>query len=242
MMTPSRLLMFASLTAFTGACLDTGSPSNTFIADFQFGNPQTTAGWVASSADYSAAAEGEVGFIGDVRVRPEEMGGTLQALYLRGNNTSDDLFMFWYRKLDGFLPNAQYRVGFDVEYISNVSQDCTTGVGPSTWIKAGILGIAPVRTLDQAGWYRVNFDKGQQAQGGATVVTVGDIRNNRIGCVVGAPYGLWARHSGEDAVTVTADAAGELWLILGTESGFAMPHDIYFTRFGVRFRPVEEGQ
>lgn len=238
-MTPSRLLMIAALTAASAGCLDTGSPSSSFVADFQFGNPQTTAGWVASAADYSAADEGLVGFVGDVRVRPEDIGSTLQALYLRGNNVSDDLFMFWYRKLDGFLPNTEYTAGFDVEYISNVSQDCTSGVGPSTWIKAGLLGTAPVTTVDQTGWYRVNFDKGQQAQDGGTVVNVGDIRNNRIGCVAGGPYGLWARHSGEDAVTVTSNAAGEVWLILGTESGFEAVHDIYFTRFGVRFRPVE---
>lgn len=236
-MTPSRLLAIAAMTAALAGCLDTGGPGSSFIADYQFGNPATSEGWAAGAVDFPAVEEADVGFIGDVRTRPEELGTTLQALYLRGTNVSDDLFMYWWRKLDGFVPNAPYSVGFDVEYISAFSQDCTTGVGPATWIKAGILNVAPVRSVDQAGWYRLNADKGQHAQGGATVVTLGDMRNNRIGCT--GVYGLWARHSGEDVVTITANSAGELWLILGTESSFGVPHDIFFTRFGIRFRPAD---
>ncbi len=239
-MTPTRLLPATlALAALLAGCLDTGAPDNSFVADYQFGIPPTPEGWSASFADFPASQEGDVGFLAGVRSRPEEIGSSLQALYLRGDNISDDLFMYWFRRIDGFLPNAAYRIGFDVEYISNVSRDCDVGVGPSTWIKAGVVNVAPARVLDQDGWYRMNIDKGQQSQGGATVVNMGDIRNNRVGCVIGAPYGLWARHSGPNAITVTTDANGALWIILGTESGFEVVHDIYFTRLAVRFEPVQ---
>lgn len=239
-MTPTRrlpaTLVLATLLA---GCLDTGAPDNFFVADYQFGIPPTPEGWSASVADFPAHQEGDVGFLGDVRPLPEELGSNLQGLYLRGDNISDDLFMYWFRRIDGLQPNAAYGVGFDVEYVTNVSRDCDVGVGPLTWIKAGIVNIAPARVLDQDGWYRMNIDKGDQSQGGATVVNMGDIRNNRVGCVSGDPYSLWARHSGPNAVTVTTDANGALWIVLGTESGFEVAHDIYFTRLAVRFEPVE---
>lgn len=236
----ARRLPLLAVAALAGGCLlDTGEPDNSFIADYQFANPQTVVGWSAAASDYPAAQEEAVGFVGDVRPRPEVTGSILPALYLRGDNISDDLFMYWYRKVTGFVPNAAYRLGFDVEYISNFSRDCSVGTGASTWIKAGASNIEPRPVLGNDQYYRMNIDKGEQSQSSSTVLNLGDIRNNRVGCGPQDLYGLWGRHSGEDAITVTANANGELWLLVGTESGFEGPHDLYITRFGVRFRPVE---
>lgn len=239
-MKPTRLLLAVVLVLPTGGCLlDTGTPDNSFIADYQFGSGQTPIGWSAGAVDFPVAQEGTVDFVGDVRIRPQETLDQAPALYLRGTNVSSDIFMYWYRRVDGFLPNAEYTIGVDVEYISNFGRDCTSGAGPVTWIKAGAVSVEPVRSVDQGQSYRLNVDKGQAGIGGATVLSLGDLRNNAVGCIPNGPYAVWARHSGQDAVRVRANANGQLWLILGVESTAPGTLDVYINRFGVRFRPVE---
>ncbi|MCL4865330.1 MAG: hypothetical protein KJZ47_05510 [Gemmatimonadales bacterium] len=238
-MRTTHLLAAACTALLSSACLlDTGEPDTSFIADYQFGVGQTASGWAAGAVDFPAAEEGDVGFVGDVRVRPEETLDLAPALYLQGANVSGDLFMYWYRMIDGFVPNAEYTIGVDIEYSSRFGRDCTTGAGPTTWIKAGAVGVEPSRSVDQSGNYRLNVDKGQHATGGATVLSLGDLRTNAPGCIVNGPYSVWGRHSGQDALRVRASAAGQLWLIFGIESTAAGTLTMYINRFGVRFRPV----
>jgi len=226
-------------TLSSGCLLDTGEPDNSFIADYQFGVGQTTSGWAPGAVDFLAAEENDVGFVGDVRIRPEETLDLAPALYLQGANVSGDLFMYWYRMIDGFVPDAEYTLGVDIEYISRYGRDCTSGAGLTTWIKGGATNVEPVRSVDQSGWYRLNVDKGQHAQGGATIPTLGDIRTNALGCIPNGPYSVWGRHTGQDAFRVRASSAGQLWLIIGIESTAAGTVDIYIDRLGVRFRPVQ---
>lgn len=239
-MRSTRLLTAGLLATLAGGCLlENGEPDNSFIADYQFGAGQTATGWSAGAVEYPEAQESAVGFVGDVRVRPEETLDQAPALYLQATNVSSDMFMYWYRMVDGFVPDAEYSIGVDVEYISNFGRDCTSGAGPISWIKAGAVNVEPERTVDQGGTYRLNIDKGDQATGGATVPTLGDLRSNATGCIPNGPYAIWARHSGQDAFRVRASSAGRLWLILGVESGANVTLDAYINRFGVRFRPVD---
>lgn len=222
----------------SGCLLDVDAPDFSVLTDFQFAESGT--GWTAAAVDYPAAQEGDVAFVGDRRERPAESGSTDQALYLSGNNISDDLFMYWSRQFDGLFPEQLYSVTIDLEYISNVSRDCTAGLGPSVWLKVAFSTVEPTRVLDQDNWYRLNIDKGQQSQGSAAAVVLGDIRNNRAGCDSNAPYTLWARQSVPEALTVRATPEGRVWIVVGTESGFEAPHDIYFSRLRLRWRPVLE--
>ncbi|MDZ4672856.1 MAG: hypothetical protein SGI84_00290 [Gemmatimonadota bacterium] len=239
-MRTSHILTVGLTATLAGGCLlDNGEPDNSFIADYQFGSGQTVSGWSAGAVEYPAAQETTVGFIGDVRIRPQETLDQAPALYLKADNVSSDIFMYWYRVVDGFLPDAEYSIGVDLEYISNFGRDCTSGAGPITWLKAGVVNVEPVRTVDQSGTYRLNIDKGQQATGGPTIRTLGDLRNNAVGCIPNGPYAAWARHSGQDAFRIRASSTGQLWLIFGVESGAAGTLDAYINRFGVRFRPVE---
>jgi hypothetical protein len=240
-MKPVRLLVLVTLATGLGGCLlDTAEPDNSFIADYQFGVGQNASGWTSGVVDFRLEDETSVGFLSDVRPLPDEVLDSSPSLYLEATNISADLFMYWFRPVEGLLPNTEYTIGVDLEYLTNYGRDCTSGAGPVSWFKAGVIGAEPLRTVDPTGWYRLNVDKGNLAIGGATIPTLGDLRNNSVGCIPNGPYALWARHSGQDAFRVRTDTAGRLWLIFGVESSAPLePLRVYFSRFGVRFRPTE---
>lgn len=154
----------------SGCLLDVDAPDFSILTDFQFATSGEA--WEPGVVDYPAADEAAVGFLGDRRARPAESGATDLALYLRGDNVSNDLFMYWSRRYTGLFPEQTYSVTIDLEYLSNASRDCTTGPGPVTWLKLGLTGVEPLRFLDQDSWYRLSLDKGQQGQGSATTVVL----------------------------------------------------------------------
>src|ERR1041384_5730790 len=71
-------------------------------------------GWVAGFADYPAADEANFELVADYRALPPEVGPG-SALFISGNNHSDDLFMFWKRRIDGFIPGHVYPLAFGVQ-------------------------------------------------------------------------------------------------------------------------------
>ena len=178
--------------------------------------------------DFLAADETDVGFVGDVRNRPEETSDLTPALYLQGANVSGDLFMYWSRMIDGFLPDAEYTIGMDIA----VPQQARARLHQRSWRDDLDQGRSHQRRAGRqrrsARWsFRLNIDKGDHALGGATVLTLGDLRTNAVGC---SP----TDHTppGGDAPGKTPSGSGptrlgQLWLIVGIESTAAGTIDIY---------------
>ena len=52
-------------------------------------------------------------------MRSEPLTGS-DSLFITGNNQSDDLFMFFKRRVTGLQPNGRYRVTFALEFVTNV--------------------------------------------------------------------------------------------------------------------------
>ena len=74
-----------------------------------------------------------------------------------------------------------YLARFNVEIATNVPSGCI-GVGgapgESVWVKAGATTVEPV-AIDQGGQLRMNIDKGNQSNGGANAVVLGNVANSR---------------------------------------------------------------
>ncbi len=213
------------------ACDDSSTtPRQPVVYDFNF--DIDTSGWQAGFADYPVGREVDIGFVGEVRDRPDTLTDG-RALYQFGDNISDDLFMYFARQVDGLEPSATYRASFQVEFASNHGQDCAFGVGSSVYIKAGVSPIEP-RVDADSGMMRINIDKGQQHNSGAHALLLGDIRNDQPGCSDNAPFSISVRESGNATLTVQSDVNGRIWMLVATESAFESPHELYFTRFRVQ--------
>jgi hypothetical protein len=169
--------------------------------------------------------------------RPTNLGGA-PALMISGSNRSDDLFMYWTRRVTGLQPRATYRTRFVLEFASDAPSG-SVGIGgspaDSVFVKAGATVAEPRRVEDKDGWWRLNLDKANQSVSGLDLPVLG---------TVATPPGTSGYQrvvltSSTEGEWVTTDDSGALWLTFGTDSGFEGTSTLYYTRLEVAFTPVE---
>lgn len=227
-----RIAVFGALLILAAAlagCSETTAPTDARQLDFDF--RADPSGWEADFTDFPEGRAGDVGFEAGVRPLPDPLEG--QSLFHRGANISDDLFMYFKRRIEGLDPGTRYRVGFEVRFASDEGQDCDVGTGPNVVVKAGAAASEPVRVVDDEGVVRLSVDKGSQRNPGENALVLGDIRNGQPGCGDDLPFAE-ETVTVEETITVPTDDDGGLWLFFGTESAFEVPHELHFTELRVR--------
>ena len=93
--------------------------------------------------------------------------------------------------------------------------------------------MEPKRVIE-GNQYSLNVDKGNQSQAGASTVVLGNIAVETQNYA----YTLITRsNSTQNAAPfiVTTNSLGELWLIVGTDSGFEGKTTLYYTKVNVVF-------
>lgn len=210
--------------------------------NFQFG----AQGWTAGFADYPPNIG--TGYELDAGIRPMPRKLTRMprnGFYVQGHNRSADLFMFLKRRLareDGVVAKRAYRVEYVITLASNAASNCV-GIGgapgESVFLKAGASLIEPLAVLQPNGYLRMNVDKGNQSQSGAAASVAGNTANG-IPCEQAFPTLPFAliQRSHQHPNSVTANANGELWLLVGTDSGFEGLTRLYYQSIRVRLIPV----
>jgi len=160
---------------------------------------------------------------------PEPLNTSEGSIMMSGNNHSDDLFMFLKKNITGLTPNHYYDINLEVEFATNVP-DSMLGVGGSPGegvvIKAGATGIEPQKVLDEySNWFRMNIDKGNQYLEGEDTENIGEFSND-----TNEPVYTLKTLQTSAAISVKSDNNGQLWLIVGTDSGFEATTTIYYNR------------
>jgi hypothetical protein len=209
-------------------------------------------GWEAGFADYPPATD-KNGFYelkSEIRNLPPELGISGTGFYIQGNNHSDDLFMFLKRRLDsadGIVAGQTYQITFTLVFASNAPSGCV-GVGGApgdgVTLKAGASPAEPKAVLGSVGSdpreqpnLRMNVDKSNQSQGGIAASVTGDIANGRP-CDFGPyPY-VSIQRTHQHTSLVNANSKGELWLLVGTDSGYESLTALYYQRVDVTLTPV----
>lgn len=209
-----------------------GSNNQRLVFDFASG-PQN---WAGGFADYPANNSAIFELTTDYRPLPTPLDSAKSALFISGINRSDDLWMFYKRRVTGLRPNSLYRVQFEVQFATETARGCG-GVGgapgESVFVKAGASTVEPMAVVDNADDYRFNVDKGNQAQPGTSALVLGNVANTRD-CALPAQWELKTLNS-PDTLSVRTDANGTLWLFFGTDSGFESLTRLYYTRFAATF-------
>ena len=186
-------------------------------------------GWKGDFSDYPVGDSLAYGLSFRHDVLPDNLGAR-KGLMVSGTNYSDDLFMFIKKRVTGLIPSTEYQLGFQVKFASNAPTGLV-GVGgspgESVYLKAGASAIEPLKVIKN-GYYEMNIDKGNQLSGGQNMVLVGNIASHSSSY----DYSLVERNNGA-SFTATSDANGELWLIVGTDSGFEGTTTLYYTEISV---------
>jgi hypothetical protein len=177
--------------------------------------------------------------------RPAELGQG-RALMLTGANRSDDLFMFVKKGLtaaDGIQPDTAYRIVFEVEFATDAPAGAFGIGGPpgeAVWVKVGAAPIEPQPVEELAMgeiYYLLNVDKGHQNEDGEHALRIGDVakEHNEDFDV----YELKTLDNSDAPLEMTSDSAGNLWIFVGTDSGFEGRTTLYYTSITATVVAVE---
>lgn len=177
---------------------------------------------------------------------PSEIHTKYPSLKISGNNHSDDLFMYAYKKISGLKPDTPYQVSFSLEFASNAAID-SFGVGGSpgdgVYVKIGAVPKEPERYLDDSDYYRINLDKGNQGQGGKDMMLIGTIAvdtQESLYRLKTVPYYPNKKMQNKlNKYTITTNNQGEVWIVFGTDSGFEYTTSIFYTNLSVSFKERE---
>ena len=233
--------IFSFLLIFLFSCSlsDEEAPSiSVFSASFDF--DQSPDGWEADFADLPSYLD-DTSFY-ELRFEHTDLPSNLGArksLMLSGNNHSDDLFMFLKRRITGLIPNTSYNLVFEVELASNAPENSVGAGGSpgnSVFLKAGASEIEPKKIVE-SDRYVLNIDKGNQSTSGYNAIVLGDISVP----AASTDYVLISRsnasssHSDHQRFFAQSNGDGEIWLIVGTDSGFEGVTTVYYTKINVVF-------
>lgn len=199
------------------------------------------AGWEPAYSDYTLGQEATIGFAFGHERLPAPLADRT-GIYLSSDNRSDDVFMYLTRQVDGLAPNTRYRVDLQIEIATNAPPNCVGAggsPGESVAIKAGAAAVRPEKIVTTGNFVTVNFDKGNQSQGGANAVVIGNFAQSTPGgsCLNGS-YQRKTLSSGTSGPAVRSDASGRLWLVAGTDSGFEGFTKIYYLEIRATLTPL----
>jgi len=213
-----------------GCSLDATDPGLFIYTDvYDFNEGQL--GWDADFADYPTGPDDSLNYeLNFCYIDLPSNLGSRKGIMMSGKNYSDDLFMFMKKKIGGLSPETYYNIVFEVELASNApTQSVGAGGAPgeSVYLKAGACAIEPRKVIDGEN-YVLNVDKGNQEDGGSDLATLG-----HIGVAPNTTQYTLITRSNEMAPTpfiARTNQNGELWLIVGTDSGFEGTTTVYYTR------------
>jgi hypothetical protein len=199
-----------------------------------------TDGWKAEFAEYSTATDSTTLEMPAGRTRlPTGLDTTKYAFRMQSNNRSDDMFMYIKKKVSGFIPNQNYSVTFEMDlgtqYPEN-SLGAGGSPGSSVYLKAGAVATEPTRKLED-GFYHFTLDKGQQSESGKDAVLLGNVSNGTDQ----PTYKLVRRSNADKPINIRANAQGEIWLFVGSDSGFEGLTVLYYDHIRATFleQPIE---
>ncbi len=228
-----KLILSSLLLSGVIACSEDENEPEPMTFTFNFNNDIED--WIAGFADYPAGEEEFYELLSGYSVLPAPLDETNGAYKISGNNHSDDLFMFIKRKVTGLRPNTTYDLYMEVEFATNIP-DGSIGVGgspgESVYIKGGASTQEPDRLVDNLNWYRMTIDKANQAQSGKDMLVLGDFSND-----TDLEEYILKTVINKEIFTATSNENGEMWLIVGTDSGFESTTTIFYNRIEFALTP-----
>jgi hypothetical protein len=190
--------------------------------------------WIGDFADYP----NEAGMLPLYKLEfahsslPAPLNTSDGAVKQSGANLSDDLFMFIKKKVGALEPGKNYSVEIKIDFATNAGSNMI-GIGGApgegVTIKAGAVPYEPVKVLNTPeNWYRMNIDKGNQSNSGVDMKVIGNFAN-------GTNQNSYSikQLSTTTPLSVKANQQGEIWLVIGTDSGFEGTTTIFYNTIQV---------
>ena len=189
--------------------------------------------WQAGFSDYPVDDKDIFQLVTGIKEIP---GQTDKKGYLLGGmNRSDDLFMYLKREVTGLAPNTRYQITVEVDFWSEVGNVCF-GIGgspgESVYVKAGASEQEPKQ--DE---YYMNIDIGHQSQDGSDAKVIGNISIDGLSCDGGEFASKQVKLSTDAEMEVVSSPTGEVWVLVGSDSGFEGLTHLYYESVNFKLTP-----
>lgn len=214
------------------SCTKTDKPTD--YREFTYNFNSGTQGWTGFFSDYPKGEESFYELEFNYSHLPEPLDTSIKAIKISGNNHSDDLLSFMTTRITQLIPNAVYEVSFDITLGSNTATN-SVGIGGSPDLALGVGGLdyEPANLLDEDGWYRPNFISLLQSRESNNVMQM-------IGTIgvqdTTTTYTLINRNNTDNPILLNTSEYGELWLMIGTDSGYEGITTLYYKSVIIKLR------
>ena len=192
-------------------------------------------GWQCGFSDYPSSADTASYELRFAHTTTPSGVAEQKALMLSGNNRSVNLFMFIKKKLTELEPDAEYIITFEVTLASNATEGMV-GIGgahgENVFLKVGATAIEP-KSVIEGSMYTMNIDKGGHSEGGEDMVVIGNIATPAS--TSGYTTITHTNASSYAPFKVRTSSKGELWLIVGTDSGYEGKTTLFYTKINTIF-------
>lgn len=192
------------------------------------------AGFTPIFADYMQQEDADTFYSLHAEHKEVPINRAGKGLYISSANYSADMFMGYIKKIGNLTPGQTYRFTISFKLATNVDGGLIGAggaPGESVFVKCGIVSIQPQAVLQEDGSYRLNLDKGNQAEGGKDMAVLGDIAKTDD------KYpGDYVFKSYKTTAEAVAGEDGSVYLIIGTDSGFEGMTDYYLDNVTVRMQ------
>jgi hypothetical protein len=213
-------------TPVTSETLPTGTAAKTFTVEYDFNASDN--GWTADFTDMPIDYD-QTAYALDFGEQPlPTEAGSGQGFMLTGNNQGDELFMLMKKQIglaDGVWPSKTYKLTFEVEFAT----DATGEAGNLVFMKVGSSSDEPKAVTPLEGNNMVlNMDKGMLGNNGSHGVVMGTIAKSDTT----SGFGLKTL-TNTGTCLGTSEPHGNLWIMLGIDSGYKGVTTIYITKIKV---------
>lgn len=202
------------------------------VSDFNNG----TEGWQALFSDYPVGEE--VFYELDFKREnlPAPLDQSKKGIKVAGNNHSDDLLTVVFKKVSGLNPNTTYGITITADIVSNACKGCP-GIGgsPDLALGGGAIPFEPAnKKVSNSGkeYYRPNFTSDLQSHRSNDTLKV--LGNIGTGTSANPPFAHLSLNNNSQELQMKTNGDGELWLLLGTDSGFEGLTTLYYTKITTR--------
>lgn len=202
------------------------------VKTFEFNFTQDTQGWESFFSEYPPGSESFYELEFSHSNLPVPLDANTRAIKVSGNNHSDDLLSLITRKIENLKPNTRYSVTFEVELASNVTTN-SPGAGGSPDLAFGVGAVsANPENVINSGHYRPNFTSLlQSGQSNDILMSIGRIG---VSDVHPAPFTLINRNNLSEPMQLRTNDKGEIWFMMGTDSGFEGITTLYYKSIKIR--------
>lgn len=218
-----------SIICMLSACKKSSNNSPSTGNQYEYNFSAGAEGWIGDFADYPNEPSVEQFYQLEFSHTglPAPLNTTDGTLRLSGINKSDDLFMFIKKKITGLEAGKKYTVNLTIDFATDVANNMV-GIGgspgESVFVKAGAVALEPKKMINTSeNWFRMNIDKNNQSNSGNDMKVIGNFAN-------GTNVNTYTikQLSTITPITVQANPQGEIWLVVGTDSGFEGRTTIYY--------------